>query len=156
MLTAPNKGTTSASRRLPVCVDRMPTTHGRTAPPVLPLAKTALVALRSDSPNHCGNNETLIGKMEARPRPARIEPGISVLMPPPHMINKPPVTARVRPSFAIVTCRQNLRPNGARNRPASNAPQKKEGVTAHNDRLLELNRLAYEAIQTLYDVSVPT
>src|SRR6476469_501335 len=142
MLAAPSRGTTSASRRLPVCVDSMPITHGTTAPPVFPLAKTALLALRSDTPNHRGNKETLIGKMEARPRPARIEPGMSAPMPRAHKIMEPPATAKVRPSFAIVVSRQNLRPNGARNRPASKAPQKNEGVIAHSDWLLELSLLA--------------
>src|ERR1700745_3082544 len=100
MATAAVNGTNRARNSLPEWVETTPTSHGITAPPRLPQANTGPLALREESANHSGKSETLIGKIEARPSPAKNAPGSTSAMP--RALNKiiPPISAHARPAFA--------------------------------------------------------
>src|SRR5260370_27028123 len=102
-VTATQKGgIRSQNLSFPVRVDRAQPTQGKLPPPVLPLANTAPLARFADSPNQPDRRETLMGKMEASPRPASSEPVISRPVPRAATIASPPKRARHRPILAIV------------------------------------------------------
>src|SRR4051812_13463917 len=98
-----------------------PTSQGRTAPPMLPLAKTGPLALRADSRNQRGNKETLIGKIDASPKPASSDPGMIQLRPRAPSNASPPSKASVSPVLANAVSGMNRNANGAEILPASNA-----------------------------------
>src|SRR5581483_2268619 len=99
-----------------------PRIHGSTAPPVFPLAKTGLLAWRVESPNQSGNKDTLMGKIEAIPNPARSDPTTISAIPCAAISEIPPSTADTRPARATVLDEWNLSAAGASARPNNSAP----------------------------------
>src|SRR5258708_12314179 len=123
---------------------------------MFPLAKTGLLELVVDSPNQRGNRETLIGKIEAKPRPASTAPGISSCIPRATKIAKPPARASARPILAMAVSLWNLRASGASTRPASRAPQKNEVGMAQKGSWLLPIRLQDAVTPPPTQDSVPT
>src|SRR5579871_2162137 len=124
-------GTANADRRLPDAVETKPMSQGKMTPPV-PAKRNATTATREAAlPSLDESVAMRIGKTEENPRPTRPLPAaiVKIFLAP--ISTRSPTIPTSKPacdSFSSVAWRRTA---GAAKRPISSAPQKNDGVSAH-------------------------